>query len=131
MFSDRVLNPPFLRGEQKGLNDELRFHYEQIEKNVASGMSRKEAERRTGWLGGLTRSKNAMMRGISLQMSCTTLLRTRTLRKSPGFTSVAVLLALGIGATTAIFSVLHSVLFKALPYPIPKNFVSGEISPPH
>lgn len=50
----------------------------------------------------------------------------RQLRKSPGFSVTAILtLAIGIGATTAIFSLFYSVLLRPLPFPEPKNLVEA------
>jgi putative ABC transport system permease protein len=116
---------------------ELEAHVEMhVEEKVRAGMSAEEARRNALMqLGGIEQTKEMYRERRGLPWLDATMqdlrFALRTLWMRPGFALVAIFtLALGIGATTAVFSVVDRVLFRSLPYPHDERLVSFGVKAP-
>jgi predicted permease len=110
--------------EEQELNDEVREYLEMAaERKMAAGSSPEEARRAARIELGSVAAIKDEVRNVGWESKLETLAQdvrfaVRTLWKFPGFTAVAVItLALGIGSTTAIFTVVNAVLWTPLAYP--------------
>jgi predicted permease len=131
------LNSLFRRKEMyDDLAEELRLHLEErTEQFVAEGMSRPEAElaarRAFGNKTLLEERSREVWQGPLATLGNDLKMVFRRLRHAPGFAiTVLLTLAIGIGANTAVFSVLNSVLFKPLPYPDAEQLVALKLVAP-
>src|SRR5882762_4538544 len=137
MWSDLLLRLRSLFHRKKveaELDDELRFHFEnQVSKLVQSGLTPAEAQRRARLeFGGMEQLKEEHRdaRGVNFIETLLQDIRygLRILGRTPVITSVAILsLAAGIGANTAIFSMMDAVMLRLLPVRNPEELVQVRI----
>src|SRR5215475_96381 len=136
IFFHRLLGLFLRRKLERELGEEIRSHLEmQIEDNLRQGMSPEDARRAARLrFGGVEQVKEAYRDKSRLgwieSLWRDLLYGMRMLLKKPGFTLIAIFtLALGIGVTTAIFSVVNGVLLKPLPYPQPEKLLAVRVTP--
>ncbi|MGQ0649024.1 MAG: ADOP family duplicated permease [Gemmatimonadaceae bacterium] len=116
--------------EERDLDEELRFHLdrdvaERMRRGIPADVARRQARLA---LGGVEQRKEDVRdaRGVRplQELSADVRYAVRGLRRNPAYTITGIaVLALGLGATTAVFSVMDSVVFARLPYPDPDRLV--------
>ena len=117
---------------EQDLDEELRSYVdllteEKIRAGKASEEARKSALAEFGKIGGVKENVRERRLGVSIETFLQDIRYAfRCLRKNTGFAAVAILiLAIGIGASTALFTTIHSVLIRSIPYDSPENLVVG------
>jgi putative ABC transport system permease protein len=110
----------------RGIDDEVRHYFEEATAALKErGLSEEDARRAARRELGNPNAAEEQVRSYGWENTVRTFLSdlrfaARQLRRNPGFTTVTIItLALGIGASTAIFSAINPILFKPLPYPHP------------
>jgi putative ABC transport system permease protein len=122
---------------ERDMSEELRSHIDQqTAANIGAGMTPQEARRQAalqfGALEGVKEGCREQRRGFWLESLWADMrYGLRALRRNSGFAAVAILtLALGIGGTTSVFSVVDRILFRPLPYPHAERLLSvGMLAP--
>jgi hypothetical protein len=136
-FLIRLLNFATRQSADQRLQEELAEHLAfQTDENLRAGMSPAEARRQAALKLGAAqaiREQHHAEQGLPLAENFLFDLRYafRMLYRSPGFSLIAIAtMALGIGATTAIYSVIDATLLHPLPYPNPSELVRIEADLP-
>src|SRR5579862_3594200 len=129
-FSRRLASWATRRKDEERLREEIETHLAlRTEENIRSGMPPAEARREAAWRFGPVEAMKESYREQRGLPSMETLIQDtryalRRLRTAPAFTIAVILtLALGIGATTSIFTLVHAVLLNSLPVANPSELV--------
>ncbi len=119
---------------EAALDDELHTWVNELtDRYIARGLSREEARRQalveTGGIEAIKENVREAWLGQGIETACQDVRYSfRSLRRAPGFTAVVIVtLALGMGASLTMFSLMRGVLWRPLPYPQPDRIVSIQV----